>query len=262
MGKSGKILILNYHLVANEEIQSRTTSDPFYNVGVETFRAQMQIINDFNIPVITLSNLINGEFKEEFGIALTFDDGYTSDIEIVLPILSALNFSATFFPFLNCIGQPGRATWQQLRKLSDLSFEIGSHGVSHTVFSKLSSADQEKELRFSKSILEKQLGITINHFSLPYGWYTNKIIENTKNAGYLSVLTTGLQMNNSENKPFLLHRWNIKRDTSIDIFRKILQLKGRLPVHRIFLSFSNRFIRRIFGPVFTDTLHVLYKKFR
>ena len=70
---------------------------------------------------------------------------------------------------------------------------IGSHSHSHYNFSQLTQEQTLRELKISKSILEKIIKKKILHFSYPYGGYENINFKHTKilkNLGYLSAVTT------------------------------------------------------------------------
>jgi len=62
-------------------------------------------------------------------------------------------------------------TWEQIREVSRSGITIGSHTHSHTVLSTLPFEAQKNELRLSKSILEHELGKSVNSISYPVGNY-------------------------------------------------------------------------------------------
>jgi alpha-L-rhamnosidase len=67
-------------------------------------------------------------------VVLTFDDGNKSDINHVAPLLQAYGFGATFFiteglTFLK--NKAHRLTWDEVRALHEMGFEIGNHSRAH-----------------------------------------------------------------------------------------------------------------------------------
>lgn len=259
MKNPGKVVVLNYHLISDRGISSLTSSDPLYSVTVNAFLQQMQMLHELNVPVIPISDLVNNNFNKPFAAVLTFDDGYSSDFEIVAPELKNLKYPASFYPFLDGIDRPGRVTWKQLRELSAQGFEIGSHGITHTVFSRLSAEGQINELQKSKAEIERQIQKTVEHFSFPYGWYSKAILDRTRNAGYRSALTTGLRMNRTGPGNFLVYRWNIKRETSIETMRKLLLMNGKIPLADVVASGAKLMVRRIAGPTLMDKMNIYLK---
>ena len=59
----------------------------------------------------------------------------------------------------------------QIRSLRDRGMAIGSHSVSHPVFSKLDSAGQRREIEQSFGLLETILGEKVRSFAYPYGGF-------------------------------------------------------------------------------------------
>ena len=84
-------------------------------------------------------------------IILTFDDGCKSHLAFAAPILRKYGFGATFF-----ICRPMSAahpeeflTQDDIRKLHELGFEIGSHSYHHSDFRRLSEAQCREEMELS-----------------------------------------------------------------------------------------------------------------
>ena len=65
-------------------------------------------------------------------VVLSFDDGNKSDITYVAPALQRLGFSATFFVSEGLgFGGPQRLSWDDVRQLDQMGFEIANHTISH-----------------------------------------------------------------------------------------------------------------------------------
>ena len=80
----------------------------------------------------------------------------------------------------------------QIEKISQMGFEIGSHGVSHTLLSRLSKNEQRKELHESKTFLEKCIGKSIKSFCYPYGGkksYNKTTLKLLKDLNYLNAIS-------------------------------------------------------------------------
>jgi peptidoglycan/xylan/chitin deacetylase (PgdA/CDA1 family) len=103
---------------------------------------------------------------------------------------------------------------------------IGSHSHSHYNFSQLTQEQTLRELKISKSILEKIIKKKILHFSYPYGLYENINFKHTKllkNLGYLSAVTTIRQKLYQSNQ-FELPRVFVNNDNYL--FRLKLKLSS------------------------------------
>ncbi|MBN2347992.1 MAG: polysaccharide deacetylase family protein [Bacteroidales bacterium] len=79
-------------------------------------------------------------------ITYTFDDACPNQYSIAIPMLNEFNFDATFFPVINW-----SPSWSSFQTAVNQGHEVGSHTVSHTDLSTLSSAAQEDELSDSKN---------------------------------------------------------------------------------------------------------------
>jgi len=72
---------------------------------------------------------------------------------------------------------------------SDL-FDIGSHSVTHPLFSAISPAAQRDEIEKSKSQLGKLLGHPVGSFAFPYGNYTPQTPNMLREAGFACACCT------------------------------------------------------------------------
>lgn len=121
-------------------------------------------------------------------VVLTFDDGYSSSVEIALPILKKYGFSATIFINTNFIGKSNSWNCKDtvlrrhiditgIKKLYESGWEIGSHGHTHRNILKLTAKEIMYEFAESKHILESIVGC-VRSYAFPYGdssQYTREI---------------------------------------------------------------------------------------
>jgi peptidoglycan/xylan/chitin deacetylase (PgdA/CDA1 family) len=244
-----KVLILNYH-----NITQNTSGDSLYSITPSTFKLHLNLIQDLKIPVVGMESLAQNSLSENYSVVLSFDDGYKSALTEVIPLLETYNYPAIFFPITGYIGKHDRLTREDLKSISNKGFEIGSHGISHTILAGLPLSDLEKELKVSKTVIEEHITMPVKHFALPYGIYNEKLIALAKELGYRSVLATGLKSNNINESSFLLYRWNITSGLSVETIRHILQTNGNLPF-KIRLTFPiKRIVKTLLGPKLTETL--------
>ncbi len=136
--------------------------------------------------------------------AVTFDDGFLSVLKNALPELEQRRIPATWFIPSGCLGRrppwltnaesPGWQerilTEEQLASLKDHPLlTVGSHSVSHPRLSELRDDACVRELRQSRSDLERILGKQITEFSFPHGKCDARLIQLAKAAGYKRVFT-------------------------------------------------------------------------
>ena len=132
-------------------------------------------------------------------VALSFDDGYVSDYDIVLPLLQAHDANATFFITSNFVGREGYLSWAQVKRLHEAGMEIGSHSLSHPYSTTISQEELMIEMQQSKFQIEQKIGAEVRSFAYPYGDYSQRTHQTAIAAGYKYICTSkpGLCKTNS-----------------------------------------------------------------
>jgi peptidoglycan/xylan/chitin deacetylase (PgdA/CDA1 family) len=147
-------------------------------------------------------------------LVVTFDDGYLSVLELAKPILDRLELPATVFvptafmerrqPLLwpgvdRWLDSPFRdelegMCWDDLRKLTELGWEIGSHTRTHPRLTQLDDEAAGEEIERSRRDCERELGISCTSLAYPYGAADQRIADAAGSAGYVAaaVLSSGL----------------------------------------------------------------------
>lgn len=113
-------------------------------------------------------------------LAITFDDCYQNNLAAA-HVLARYRLPATFFiptgyvgtarvfPWDRGLPPMANLTWDDLHRLTDLGFEIGSHSVTHANLGAVSLDQARYELVESKAMLEQQLRQPVRWFAYPYG---------------------------------------------------------------------------------------------
>jgi len=109
-------------------------------------------------------------------VTFTFDDGYESTYTEAFPILEKYGFIGTAYVIPSKLGKPGYMTIEQLHKLADAGWEIGSHTMTHPHLIELPLCEVEVELSVSKAWLEGA-GFSVSSFATPYGDYNEDILD-------------------------------------------------------------------------------------
>ena len=128
-------------------------------------------------------------------LLITFDDGFLSNRIVAEKILNPMNIKAIFFcisDFINinnkqeakkfikeriCLGVAKKIpihwknmNWDDLSALLEQGHTIGAHTKSHAKLSKISDAIELKnEIVDSADLIEKKLGVSIDHFAYTFG---------------------------------------------------------------------------------------------
>jgi peptidoglycan/xylan/chitin deacetylase (PgdA/CDA1 family) len=134
--------------------------------------------------------------------------------------------------------------WEQLREMRDAGFEIGSHGVSHRMLSKLSQPELQDELTESKAALEKELGVEANLMAYPVGSeraFDERVIAATAAAGYLLACAyiRGVNRNPLENR-YALRRLPVEREMGLGWFASMLTFPGLMSYPTVAATLASR----------------------
>lgn len=79
-------------------------------------------------------------------VVLTFDDACVSHATFVGPLLKKYGFGGTFYVTEFSNDKTKYMSWEQIKTLQDMGFEIGNHSVNHGMFSKQSVEKCSEEL--------------------------------------------------------------------------------------------------------------------
>ncbi len=201
----------------------------------EVFEKQLRYLKENGYRTISMQELIDflnyrhAIPKKSF--LITIDDGYRSAYDIAYPLLLKYGFTATFFVYIDFVGVSKTAiTWDQLRKIKEKGFEVGSHTISHCDLTKKRKGEGEKayidriqkEIQISRHIIDRELQQDTLAIAFPYGKYNYSIINMCDKAGY----KLSLSVRNGEN-PFFLDPLRLKRSQVLkrDLKSFIAQVK-------------------------------------
>lgn len=101
-------------------------------------------------------------------------------------------------------------SWDDVRELHRAGMEMGGHTIHHTILSRLSAAEQTREIEGSKQAIERVLGQgTATTFAYPFGrrWdYDRDSVGITQKAGYRIAVNTHAGTVGRDSKPYELKR--------------------------------------------------------
>ncbi len=217
---------LNYHGLEHFSGEyGWNISEKPYVVNLDVFEKQMNYIVRSGFLSLSLEEVgkwlrIKGEYKRP--IVLTFDDGHISHFEYAAPCLRQNKLKAVFFVSAGWVGKENQMNWEHLRELVRQGFEIGSHGLTHIPLTKLSNEALASELCDSKKTLEDRLGIQVKGFSVPRGYFSERVRGQALRTGYRFVFTSLFDFNSFAEDPYFLRRLVVTRSTSFETFDGII----------------------------------------
>lgn len=166
------------------------------------------------------------EARDRDDVCITFDDGYTSDVEIALPALVERGLTAKFFPVAGRIGQPGFVDEDEIRVLAQAGMTIGSHGFGHISWRSCSDVELERELVEARERLEGAAGQRVDSAAPPFGAYDRRVLRSLRAAGFLRAYTC--DRGPADSDAWLQTRTTVTREDGPDVVARITRPSRRL----------------------------------
>jgi len=253
--KTGVLPILNYHAIettpGNDPLDFRQRD---YALSLDAFREQLDYLPREGYRSLSSKEMAlwfeAQDEKAALCMVLTFDDGLISHYEWVLPELSARNLKGIFFVTPTLIGTKGHMTWDHLKELLKKGHEIGSHGLTHRSLTYISARTLWQELAGSKKMIEDNLGMIADCFSVPRAYYNPRVLRAAEEVGYRLLFTSFADVNGRDGqRPLSLNRIAMKPEMDIRLFQRLIQ--GQCgDVHR--RETIKAFLRGTVPPVIYD----------
>ena len=162
--------------------------------------------------------------KRKGKIAITFDDGLEDLYTVAYKFLKENEIPFTAFIVTDFLDTEGYITTEQLKEMSaDPLVTIGSHGISHKVFPKMTSKEKKLELEESQRKLHEIIGEDVRIFAYSHGQYDEETLSLVGCYDYAVAAGASLSMYLKWNK-HLIPRYNIEKDTyyrQLEFFRNV-----------------------------------------
>jgi len=168
------IPILMYHKVW-EGVNDSLTMTP------EKLREQWLWLKEQGYNAIHLADFLRatktGIYKEK-SILITFDDGYTNNLQYAYPLLKELNWAATFFIIADNVDGTAKRSIDasnrkmdlaELKQLDPATVQLGMHGYNHESFSDTKIEDIKNILEKSVHAFESSGLVFHKVLAYPYG---------------------------------------------------------------------------------------------
>jgi peptidoglycan/xylan/chitin deacetylase (PgdA/CDA1 family) len=227
-------LVLEYHLI--EHAPSNAKYPDLY-VKPETFVKHISMFREVGLKCISFEEAIRqihaGNFDSS-NIVITFDDGYRDNYAAAILLADQKHGGSFFIPtFMVGRSQPANSlyymSWADIKKISEMGFEIGSHSVHHNNLQNLSPKTVELEVSESISDILENIGKKPTTFSIPMGKYNNQVIDEIEKYGLVGCVTS---------RYGYLTKFNINNSPRI----KILEQTGMRSVIMLYLSRNLKFL--------------------
>ena len=171
------LTILLLHRVSDDIPEDSLT------IGTHRFEAICRMLQK-QFRVVSLADIFalakSGGPLPSRTLAITFDDGYRDNL-FAARILARHGLTACFFittaymgtrrPFEwdRDVGELSKLTWDDVREMDDMGFEIGSHTLTHANLAAISHDRVRHELSESKDAIQAEIGRQVRWLAYPFG---------------------------------------------------------------------------------------------
>lgn len=230
----GAFYILNFHELYDSETALSPDLDPKHAISAERFEKIIELLAGYKFL----------DWKNQSAdcqLALSFDDGHLSDVEKAAPILVKHQISALFFVLAGPLLRDDKKQ-RSIKKLVELGFEIGSHGMNHRIMTDLSLKEQQFEFSESKRIIEGITKVPVRYFAFPEGRFNAGLATLAKECGYERTFSTkGFK---TSLKQDVCSRWTVKRDTDPTQIQKLIAgNRITLVNHSVYQGLKNSYLK-------------------
>jgi peptidoglycan/xylan/chitin deacetylase (PgdA/CDA1 family) len=165
---------------------------------------------------------------------LTFDDAFADFETVVMPILQRHGFPATLYvptayagrtaSWLRDCNEDRRPilSWRALREITSAGIEVASHSHTHPQLDRMPLPLVRDEVRRSRQILEDNLGVPIEGFAYPFGYWDGNVRSSVSAAGYSYACSVGELAVSTAADALTLPRVTVAGGVGVDGFARLL----------------------------------------
>lgn len=174
-------IVFMYHDLFRRDVKEsgfQTIGAVPYKISEKAFEKQVQLISNY---------CVNKHIKKS-NIVFTFDDGGSSFLNLIAPILEKYGFLGVFFIATQYVDSPGFLTTDEIIALRKRGHIIGSHSHSHPL--RMDALDMEsliEEWSVSSQILESILNEPIKVASIPNGFSSKLVLQSMADYGFTTI---------------------------------------------------------------------------
>lgn len=191
---AGCVPVLMYHSIAT----GVTRKFRRFAVDPAEFAAQMEYLAAVGYQAVTAAELAgrrSGPLPSR-PVVLTFDDAYTDFYSAALPVLREHRFRASLYVptafvgattrFNMSVGEENRAvlSWRALADVAAEGIELAAHSHTHPQLDRVPDAVISDEVLRSRHLLEDKLGLAVDGFAYPFGFWNRATRAAVAAAGY------------------------------------------------------------------------------
>ncbi len=234
-GESPGVQVLCYHGFQTDKNK--------FSFLLNEVKSQLEFLQRRGFRFVTFSEIRSGNISGKMNLLVTVDDGNRSVYDAYFRLFKPMKIKPLLAIYPAITGREKYAlTWEQLKHLSREGCEVAAHGYSHRYLnSRLYQKERDifkREIYFSKELLERKLGKSVEIFVYPYGVKSPEAVKALKSAGYRYAFTikNGMMSLSSAggDSLYLLPRYMITRGTGRLYLEKIaMKAERETPVSTV-----------------------------
>ncbi|WP_282787885.1 polysaccharide deacetylase family protein [Flavobacterium croceum] len=143
----------------------------------DLFKKHIECIQSMNFEIVKKIT------KPQKQIKISFDDGFRG-VYNHKDYFVKNNIFPTIYIITSRVGHKNYLTWNEIRELDFLGFNIQAHTHLHSDLNILSGEELLFDLKTSKDILEKELHHPITEICFPKGLFSKQVLEVSKKIGF------------------------------------------------------------------------------
>lgn len=217
---NGRPLVLMYHGVG---LRSATADPHNLFVSLAELVAQVETLRQRGWRPLTMAEYLAGGVGSR-RFLLTFDDGYRSVHDLAMPLLARLGVPATVFVCSGLLGATSRwmrdmpaeplVTAEQVTALRGAGFDIGLHGLDHTLLPGLPPEALRAQTMTAAELLADVTGEWPRAFAYPGGAHDAAVRTAVADAKIEVAFAT-----HRGSGPFAVRRMNVNSTDTTRTFR-------------------------------------------
>jgi len=203
--------VIYYHDIHDESNAKYTEMSTDFNL----FKVHIQCIKEMRFEIV------KDITQPEKQLKISFDDGFRGVYHHKDYFVQNQIFP-TIYIITSLVGEKDYLTWEELRELDSLGFNLQSHTHFHSDLNKLDKKNLFDDLKKSKNLLEKNLNREITELCFPKGLFNNQVLEVAKEVGYTKCYCS-IPGNSEDHKELeILYYRNLVQFSSKRDFKSIL----------------------------------------
>lgn len=190
LGVVGDTMVLCYHAVSETWTASQSLPEA-------ALLAQVDLLLDRGYRPVSFTEAATTTSRER-RVAVTFDDGYVSVLRAA-ELLADRGVTGTLFVPTDLLGTRAAwagieddtadaelMPWDDVRRLADAGWEIGSHTRRHVHLTRCSEEELADELAVSRAEVTAQVGRPCTSIAYPFGDVDARVLRGVADAGYVA----------------------------------------------------------------------------